>query len=218
MNISALPQFRRFQAKSRYQWATSSWKTALLRRDDSSAPNLVTTLVGAGLSPETALSEATENLGPGTDTTSATLAHILHALAYNPQFQTELFADLMNARFPTNLSSLEKIPKLQACVKEGIRWTGAAAAMLPRVVPEPGVELLGRYIPGGVSQFLMMENSELSILPDRPHDLADMVSSRLRGVSRSIFIRSIPLVDCSRRCYSRRLCSGQVLHSILQRV
>jgi len=115
---------------------------------------LITTLVNAGLSPETALSEATENPGPGTDTTSATLAQILHALAFNPQYQAELYTDLMNAAFPTNLTSLEKIPRLQACVKEGVRWTGAAAAMLPRVVPEPGVELLGRYIPAGVSQGL----------------------------------------------------------------
>lgn len=50
------------------------------------------------------------------------------------------------------MSSLENIPRLKACVKEGIRWAGAAAAMLPRVVPQGGVELCGKFIPEGVGK------------------------------------------------------------------
>lgn len=118
---------------------------------DSSSPNLIETLVKSGLPVLTALGEAKENMGPGTDTTSASLAHIIWALAHNDTFQDDLFQDLQRIGFSTDMGSLENVPRLKACVKEGIRWAGAAAAMLPRVVPDGGVELLGTFLPGGVS-------------------------------------------------------------------
>lgn len=90
-------------------------------------------------------------LGPGTDTTSATLAHILFGLAHDLKFQEDLAQDLEDAGWPTDIAVLEKLTKLRAAVKEGIRWTGAAAAMLPRIVPEEGAILAGKFIPGGVS-------------------------------------------------------------------
>jgi cytochrome P450 len=108
-------------------------------------------MISAGVPTQTALSEAKENLGPGTDTTSASLAHILYALSKNPVYQQKLYEDIARVGFPTDMSSLESIPRLTACVKEGIRWAGAAAAMLPRVVPQGGVELCGKFIPEGVS-------------------------------------------------------------------
>ncbi|OJD38796.1 cytochrome p450 [Diplodia corticola] len=115
----------------------------------SSRPNFIRVMVRSGLAPQSALSEAKEMLGPGTDTTSASLAHILWALAHNPQYQDELFDDLARHGFAEHMGGLEGIPRLKACVKEGIRWAGAAAAMLPRVVPDDGVELCGKFIPGG---------------------------------------------------------------------
>lgn len=110
-------------------------------------------MVSAGVPTQTALSEAKENLGPGTDTTSASLAHILYALSKNPVYQQKLYQDLAQLGFPTDMNTLENVPRLRACVKEGIRWAGAAAAMLPRVVPKGGVELCGQFIPEGVSHF-----------------------------------------------------------------
>lgn len=111
-------------------------------------------MIRSGLPARTALAEAKEQLGPGTNTTSATLAHILWGLAHETQFQSELLYSLEAAGWPEDLTSLEALPKLKACVKEGIRWTGAAAAMLPRVVPAQGVMLAGRFVPGGVSKLL----------------------------------------------------------------
>lgn len=107
-------------------------------------------MVAAGLAPQTALSEAKENLGPGTDTTSGSLAHILYALSHNPQYQELLYNDLSREELTTDMSKLENIPRLKACVKEGVRWAGTAAAMLPRIVPAGGVELHGQVIPEGV--------------------------------------------------------------------
>ncbi|TGO33366.1 hypothetical protein BHYA_0250g00120 [Botrytis hyacinthi] len=135
-----------------HQWAERSWRTTLSdnanqEKSTSSFPNLVQTMVNSNLPSSTALSEATENLGPGTDTTSATLAHILWALGSNPDLQEELFQDLANVGFSTDMTTLEGIPRLQACVKEGIRWAGAAAAMLPRLVPKGGAEFYGHFLP-----------------------------------------------------------------------
>lgn len=135
------------------QWADDGLARAISPdqfKQPLSSPNLIQTLLKSGLSPQTSLCEARENIGPGTDTTSATLAHILYALAQNPVFQATLRRELEVFGFPTDMTSLESIPKLKACVKEGIRWAGAAAAMLPRIVPEGGVWLDGKYLPGGV--------------------------------------------------------------------
>lgn len=108
-------------------------------------------MAGGRISPESALSESKEMLGPGTDTTSATLAHILWALSLNQSLQNDLVSDLKAANWTTDMTELESIPRLTACVKEGIRWTGAASAMLPRIVPTGGSLLAGKQIPGGVS-------------------------------------------------------------------
>lgn len=116
-------------------------------------------MIQSRLPAQCALSEAKEMLGPGTDTTSATLAHILFGLAHDPAFQGALVRDLALAGWPKDMNALEAIPRLRAAVKEGIRWAGAAAAMLPRVVPDGGKVLAGHFIPGGVS-FPLVQDRE----------------------------------------------------------
>jgi cytochrome P450 len=128
--------------------------TSLPKDNPVSHPNFITTMIRSNLAPQLALSEAKEMLGPGTDTTSATLAHILFALAHDVEFQDLLAEDLAAANWPTKMTSLENVPRLRAAVKEGVRWAGAAAAMLPRIVPEGGAVLAGTWIPGGVSAVL----------------------------------------------------------------
>ncbi|KAJ0109400.1 hypothetical protein J7T55_000325 [Diaporthe amygdali] len=130
-------------------WTLKAWARNKDPDKKSPFPNLIKVMIAAGVPTQTALSEAKENLGPGTDTTSASLAHVLYALSKNPVYQQKLYKDLFDRGFPTDMSSLENIPRLRACVKEGIRWAGAAAAMLPRVVPHGGVELCGKLIPEG---------------------------------------------------------------------
>ncbi|KAJ5907369.1 hypothetical protein N7495_000051 [Penicillium taxi] len=119
-------------------------------------------MAGSRFPAQSALSEAKEMLGPGTDTTSATLAHILWALSLDRAFQEDLVSELESSNWPTDMTELESLPKLVACVKEGIRWTGAAAAMLPRIVPKGGCELEGIYVPGGT----MVSSSPIWYLRD----------------------------------------------------
>ncbi|KXH36385.1 hypothetical protein CSIM01_04900 [Colletotrichum simmondsii] len=130
-------------------WTYKAWVRNKDPDRKSQFPNLLNVMVSAGVPTQTALSEAKENLGPGTDTTSASLAHILYALSWNPTYQQKLYEDLASRGFPTDFNTLENIPRLRACVKEGIRWAGASVAMLPRVVPKGGVELCGNFVPEG---------------------------------------------------------------------
>jgi cytochrome P450 len=135
------------------EWSSSQLERLKSATKSSPAqhPNFISTMIRSNLAPESALAEAKEMLGPGTDTTSSTLAHILWGLAHDIVFQDELAHDLAAAGWPTDMSALEAVPRLRAATKEGIRWAGAAAAMLPRVVPDGGVTLAGKFIPAGVS-------------------------------------------------------------------
>ncbi|OBU01046.1 hypothetical protein VE01_00916 [Pseudogymnoascus verrucosus] len=133
------------------KWASSQLErlTSISKLPFEPHPNFISTMIRSRLPPAIALSEAKEMLGPGTDTTSLTLAHILWGLAHDISFQDSLAADLALAHWPTDMTGLEALPRLRAAVKEGIRWAGAAAAMLPRIVPKDGATLAGKFIPGG---------------------------------------------------------------------
>ncbi|PWY70302.1 benzoate 4-monooxygenase cytochrome p450 [Aspergillus sclerotioniger CBS 115572] len=154
--ISSITSTQRFD-----RWADEQLAATM---DSEKAPSLSFLKVMAinRMSEKSALSEAKEMLGPGTDTTSATLAHILYALSLNQSFQAELVSGLESAGWPTDMTTLESIPTLRACVKEGIRWTGAAAAMLPRIVPKGGYVIAGRHLPGG----MMISSSPIWYLRD----------------------------------------------------
>ncbi|PWY83570.1 benzoate 4-monooxygenase cytochrome p450 [Aspergillus heteromorphus CBS 117.55] len=143
------------------QWADSQ---LLAVKDTEKAPSLsfLKVMSEERIPEQSALSEAKEMLGPGTDTTSATLAHILYALSLNQTFQEDLVSDLQAAGWSVDMSALESIPRLVASVKEGIRWTGAAAAMLPRIVPQGGYLLAGKHLPGGT----MISSSPIWYLRD----------------------------------------------------
>lgn len=47
-------------------------------------------------------------------------------------------------------SDTQKMPYLQAVIKEGIRLHPAAGLPLQRVVPKGGIKLAGQFFPGGV--------------------------------------------------------------------
>ena len=188
----------------------------------SASPHLFDTLVRSGLPVLTALGEAKENMGPGTDTTSATLAHVLWALAHNGCFQDELFQDLQRIGFASDMASLEGVHRLKACVKEGVRWAGAAAAMLPRVVPEGGVELHGTFLPEGVSwtasyyAVTSIKSYTLLTRTDRSHVVAHLVPARQHSIPQPRRVQPVPLAHAGRERHTPGRAAGQVLHSLFQ--
>ncbi|KAJ5768537.1 benzoate 4-monooxygenase cytochrome p450 [Penicillium manginii] len=143
------------------EWAENQLKVSL-DFEKGTGISFLATMAGSRLSTQSALSEAKEMLGPGTDTTSATLAHILWALSLNKGFQDEIFSELEIANWPTDMAALESLPLLVACVREGVRWTGAAAAMLPRIVPKGGSQLDGKHVPEGLAHLVSTRRNHLS--------------------------------------------------------
>lgn len=140
----------------RYKWSISRLDAIQSNKPaPDSDPVYLAVMLRSGLHPASALSEAKEMLGPGTDTAASSLAHALYALAHDVNFQDRLVQDCAKAGFPLDLNALEEIPTLRASVKEAIRWTASATAVLPRVVPPEGVVLAGVFVPGGVSRSLI---------------------------------------------------------------
>ncbi|KAE8384759.1 cytochrome P450 [Aspergillus alliaceus] len=158
--ISSISSIENFET-----WAKEQL-TATLDTEKGPGLSFLKVMAGSRISEQSALSEAKEMLGPGTDTTSATLAHILWALSLNQSLQEELVSDLRAAGWPTDMTTLESTSKLTACVKEGIRWTGAAAAMLPRIFLREAICLQGSTSQG-VSPIWYLRDEATFPGPDR---------------------------------------------------
>ena len=97
------------------------------------------------------------NIAAGSDTTSITLSAILYHLCKNPRTMEKLREELDSASEegrisdPITFKEARELPYLQAVIKEGLRIHPATAYTMPRIVPNGGKEIIGRYFPSGVS-------------------------------------------------------------------
>ena len=95
----------------------------------------------------------------GSETTAITLAAVFYYLLKSPRCYQTLVAELSEAvengtieNRPSGLVSWtesQKLPYLDACIKEAFRMHPAAGLPLERITPPQGVEICGRHIPGG---------------------------------------------------------------------
>ncbi|OTB09526.1 hypothetical protein M426DRAFT_316070 [Hypoxylon sp. CI-4A] len=95
----------------------------------------------------------------GSETTAISLASVFYYLLRNPSSLIKLRKELDDAALAGNFSDYEtglvtwtesqKLPYLDACIKEAFRLHPAAGLPLERIVPEPGVEIAGHYVKGG---------------------------------------------------------------------
>lgn len=93
---------------------------------------------------------AVSNIIAGSDTTAVSLSSILWHLAQSPDALERLRKELdESAVSSTNFATLQKLPYLQACIKEGLRLCSATGLPLWRVVPSGGAEIQGQFFPGG---------------------------------------------------------------------
>lgn len=62
-----------------------------------------------------------------------------------------MLTELDNTNLPSPIpwDLAHKLPYLDCCIKEALRMTPAIGIPLERVVPAEGIELCGRYFPGG---------------------------------------------------------------------
>ncbi|CAO2650872.1 Nn.00g091690.m01.CDS01 [Neocucurbitaria sp. VM-36] len=96
------------------------------------------------------------NIGAGSDTTSISLCAVLYSLMTHPDALAKLrreiqnFGDDANAeRDQLSFQRTQKMPYLQACIKEAMRLHPATGLPLSRVVPKGGAVIAGRYFPAG---------------------------------------------------------------------
>ena len=94
----------------------------------------------------------------GSETTAISLAAVFYYLCKNPHAYAKLISELDTAlengtlsadRITTTWAESQKLPYLDACIKEAFRLHPAAGLVLERVVPKQGVEICGEMIPGG---------------------------------------------------------------------
>jgi cytochrome P450 len=97
------------------------------------------------------------NLGAGSDTTGISLTAVIYFLMRNPDCLEKLRGEIERAAQEGNISDpvsfqeAQRLPYLQACIKEALRMHAAVGQILSRVVPEGGAQLAGRHFPQGVS-------------------------------------------------------------------
>lgn len=91
----------------------------------------------------------------GSDTTSNSITATLFYIITHPSVHLKLLQELESVfgscTSLTTSDACNDIPYLEDVVHEGLRLFATTATGLPRVVPEPGIECCGVWLPGGVS-------------------------------------------------------------------
>lgn len=97
----------------------------------------------------------------GSDTSATGIRSTLFCLISTPKaytkLMTEIDAAVADGRIPASFDEVisdsvaRKLPYLQACIKEGLRWLPPIAGMLPKKTPPQGDTINGYFVPGGVS-------------------------------------------------------------------
>jgi cytochrome P450 len=95
----------------------------------------------------------------GSETTAISLSAVFYYLLRNPAILARLRAELDDAARAGAFADYElgvvtwaesqRLPYLDACIKEAFRMHPAAGLPLERIVPEPGMEIAGHYVRGG---------------------------------------------------------------------
>lgn len=94
-------------------------------------------------------------IGAGADTTAGTLTYTLYLLCQHPSAAHALQAELDEAVRQGSLSNppkwyqVNRLPYLEAVLKESMRVMPIASWGLDRIVPPGGATISGRYIPAG---------------------------------------------------------------------
>lgn len=93
---------------------------------------------------------------PGADTTGTQFQALLIQVLSTPGVYEKLIAELDDATRNKRLSAVpqyaevvEHCPYYVACVRENMRLTPSAPNIFPRIAPREGLDLDGKFVPGG---------------------------------------------------------------------
>ncbi|KAF2465305.1 cytochrome P450 [Lindgomyces ingoldianus] len=108
------------------------------------------------------------NILGGADTTAIVLKAIFYWILKNPGVKAKLVAELRSAKlaFPSAYTVVEKLPYLDACIKEGLRIHPVVGHILERIVPPSGLTLSNGTVlpPGtivGMNPWVLHRNAEV---------------------------------------------------------
>ena len=93
--------------------------------------------------------ECKDDLAAGIDTTGDALCFLMHALSSPTPSARAIQTKLQDELRSNNSVSFDKLPYLDAVVKEGLRCWPPVAMSLPRYVPAGGRSIDGFFIPEG---------------------------------------------------------------------
>ncbi|KAI2610810.1 putative cytochrome P450 [Hypoxylon fragiforme] len=94
--------------------------------------------------------DAMSYIAAGSDTTTNTMTYLVWTVCRRPDVKAKLVAELR--ALPPDFSDhehLRHLPYLDHVITETLRLYSAAPSGLPRVVPQGGAVLAGRFVPGG---------------------------------------------------------------------
>lgn len=101
--------------------------------------------------------EALTQVIAGSDTTSNTSTAVIYHVCTHPSVKAKLIAELdsqlnVSKSDPEDIPSngdTQQLPYLEAVLNESLRYHSTSSLGLPRLLPEGGATVCGRYFPGG---------------------------------------------------------------------
>lgn len=108
-------------------------------------------------------------IAAGSDTTAISLSSLFRFLSLNQTCLAQLRKEIDDAGAagmlsdPVTYQEAQKLPYLQAVIKETLRLHPATGQPMPRVVPPWGAQLAGRYFPAGASRERERETPHLPL-------------------------------------------------------
>lgn len=99
------------------------------------------------------MAECSSMMNAGTETTTAAMTSTIFLLYSNPAVLRKLREEILTVSPDNDIppyDMVSRLPYLRACIEESLRLRPSSSFGLPRIVPEGGRELAGKFIPGGV--------------------------------------------------------------------
>ncbi|VUC22947.1 unnamed protein product [Clonostachys rosea] len=100
------------------------------------------------------IAECSAMMNAGTETTTAALTNTVFLLYTHPRVLEKLRVEIdaaMPGRARPTYEEASKLPYLRACIEESLRVRPASSFGLPRIVPQGGRVIAGKFVEGGVT-------------------------------------------------------------------
>lgn len=127
---------------------------------------------GSALSENEIIAESISFIVGGSDTTSTTMANVVEILSREPEIQGELHDELDSAfvgplrdDWVADFQTVNRLPILNAVLRETMRYKPTSSTGLERVTPAGGKTISGIYVPEGVGSTFqdLLPNKEVPV-------------------------------------------------------